>query len=522
MPSIAISWDCEYLGRHQMKDLFPVRRPHTAGTESINDAVKLSRELVQVLKAREARRGPAPPLQRKDNSVTPALFASVELPKPPERPPPPSSLIDDSAQVWANLMAKHTITQTEQVGLGSLKHEYKEMYLLLLANRSTKRINGVMKEHASQAPMPSYDWSGDGTIADEAKPFIFSNHQNRSYTRPLSAFSNSYGMSSEHISPPSVAPLPVLDMGMRLAEKDSSLEESDDDSHGNRSAVARRPNGSRLQQARRITESALVKSAERSSTAFAGVAMQMMAVAETTDHAHELTKTGADANEHGTGATASHGTPLSVRPSTAPPSSNRAGLGRGAVLASSSTITVISDEQLKPVAERLNIDMCRIQEQLLRGEKLSAALHKSLQSLRKSYESPPEQPGQDKIASILKKHSAASAEKRRVQSKRAAVAVDAGRFKVGQTKLSAEKTAEIHSLQDLNPGLATAAVAIIRNTQVQGGRVRRASVQFHDSADVRDAAASNAVERRQHEQFLERPHRVSYISALAAVCTSKF
>lgn len=96
--------------------------------------------------------------------------------------------------------------------------------------------------------------------------------------------------------------------------------------------------------------------------------------------------------------------------------------------------------------------------------------------------------------------------------------VDRGHLRVGVTRLSAEKSGEILYLAThLAPGLATAAVAVIRNTQVQGGRLRRASLQFHDAARVRDAAAADAVERRSHENWLERHHRQAALSEVLSL-----
>lgn len=488
-----------------MSGLFPVRRPHTAGSESIGGAVKISRGNITTLKAREASQRVGAELVYKDEEISPQLFGTVELPRPPERPPPAASLMDDSAALWAKLMEKHQSASNSETSLASEKHEYKELYLLLLSNRSTKRVNATMRDHGSQAPLPMYSFYGDGVEATATQTPIFTEYASRGTSRPLSALTNAYGMTSADVAAPSIAPVPVMDMGLRLADKSLDADYHSDEER-RRAAQKKKAQQQQQQQQQRPATAAGTTTQRPTSAAPPSGGSACINVGGMPSAAIEAAAVGANSYVY---------TISGSRPTTAPSfasSGGRRGSSAAAVSGgkrNAAEVPVIPDAELRPVADKLNLDLHRIQEQLIRGEKLSAALHHSLLSLRRSYASATqEQPGQDRIASILKRHSAASSEKQRAKSRRAAVDVNTGRLKVGHTQLSAEKTAEIHGLTGINPGLATAAVAIIRNTQVQGGRVRRASVQFHDAADVQDGAASNAVERRQHEHFLERPHRV--------------
>lgn len=528
-----------------MKDLFPLRRPHTAGSEAIGGAVRASREAVRLLKARSSRsvdarkqnsaNSGASPVQPVDRAIEPALFASVELPRPPERPPPPASLIDDSGALWAALLAKHAPDggHRDAIGLASEKHEYKELYTLALANRSSKRVNAALAAHA-EPPQPTYDFSGGGVLGRVTLPPILrrgagcscgddcdgaaagpqgegeahaeaQQQPARRRRAPISGFTNAYGMAAEAVEPPVVAPVPLLDMGGRGARG------------------GRRPGGAgSARGARRPPASGPAAAAAARPSASAPASGTPQSPSTPTP-----TPPGADADDDA---------PAAQPPTGAAPGPKRQHPGRRVVPVADGGGAALSDAALAPVAARLNGELSRIQEQLLAGDKLSSALRGSLAALRRGPRAP-HRPDADGGGSAVGAGSesvsgatpastasataggaaaagaattpATTADRRRaLPSKRAAVSVDRGRLRVGSTRLSADRTAELHALQALQPGLATACVAILRNTQIHGGLVRRASVHFHAAADAQDAAAANAVERRRHEHFLERPHRV--------------
>lgn len=489
--------------------LFPPQRSHTGGSDSITAAVRHSRQVVATLKAKELR-AIAPSRQRphsaslattRDLRVTPALFGSVDLPRAPEKPPPSISLLDDNTALWQKVLDKHAAAANPS--LASDAHDYKELYLLLLANKSSRRVSAALHDHV-KAPLPCYDVDGLAWETEPRHPLILSEHTRSTHARPLSAFANRYGMDCDSIVTPHVTPAPVLDMGLRIS-----------------GIAAQRPQADRPKQSQygSFGESRPATAPGSSSTVLERFKM----------HKDIEAATAAVSGQHTRGPPL-HGPATVGEDGTAPVTAftnherlrdqRRLKQTRGPA-----PPPVIPDEALAPIAERLNGDLGRITDQLLRGEKLSAALHKSLTELRRAYhatDAPTAHSGGDRVGSVLQKHTTASADKRRTAAaRRPAVTVEAHRLRIGQTQLSPEKTAEIHELRQINPGLATAWAATVRNTQIQGGRLRRASVIFHDHADGADASAANGVERRQHEHFLERPHRGAALEEVMAVHSMK-